>query len=310
MPALVLRRQAENPLLRLVLRDQLPHPEQRLHEALADQMQQRRHLREIVRAQQLHRAQTCARHPAAVDQRPLPEHIQMPRLVHQLRPQEQLRLEELRMNLLQEPTRHIARDELHLRQERAERAHRPLNVRRQLLNRVPRNVPRRRPLPLQRLLVEQHRALRPHIRLVHVLHRVRRRARIRLRAARRPLPLPRLIPVVHPIRQLVDRRQRQPLPPRLDLQPLLRIHIQPVQVDPRHIVRGSGHRHLQSRRRRTQARAPSSRTYYQTQHTMHPPHARALAAPSEPPPLKPPPYAGGKSAPSETAPLRRGAVRF
>ena len=74
-----------------------------------------------------------------------------------------------------------------------------------------------------------------------MLDAVRRRSRVGRRTARSPLTLTRLIVVVHAVRHLVDRLQRQSLASGLDLHALVGINVEPVKVDSRDIVLNRGH---------------------------------------------------------------------
>ena len=138
VPRLVLRGQPEDPLLGLVVRDQLAQPEQRLHEALAEDVQHRGHLREVLGLQNLAQSTAAALHQqaAAVGQRALAEHVRVPRLVHHLRHQEQARLVMVSRDARQPLARHVGGDELDLGQRGAELRHRALNVLRQLVGSV------------------------------------------------------------------------------------------------------------------------------------------------------------------------------
>ena len=79
----------------------------------------------------------------------------MARLVHDLREQEQLDFVVLAVDLRQPLAGRVAGDELDLGEEGAELAHRPLDVVRQRLKLVPRDVRGRRPLALDSLFVEE-----------------------------------------------------------------------------------------------------------------------------------------------------------
>ncbi|MDE3095168.1 MAG: helix-turn-helix transcriptional regulator [Chloroflexota bacterium] len=163
--ALVLRRQPEHALVDLALREHLAHPEHRLHEALTDEVQGRRHLREILRRQQADRARARLQQADAICQRALAEDVEVARLVHDLAGEEEADLEVLAADVRGILARDVTGDELDLREERAELRHRQLDLLGQVGKVRPGHVDGAAPLALHRLFVEQHRRLRPRCRL-------------------------------------------------------------------------------------------------------------------------------------------------
>ena len=114
---LVLRAEAEDALLRLVLGDELAHAEHGLNKAFRLHVHDGGHLGEVAgvddRAQR--RGGAGLEQATAVSQRPLAEDVQVARLVHDLGAEEELRLEVLVADPGHPLARRVTSDELHLR---------------------------------------------------------------------------------------------------------------------------------------------------------------------------------------------------
>src|SRR3990170_977262 len=169
---LVLVAEPVDPLLSLVEGDVLAGAEQALDEPFREDVHDGGHLREVLGVQddaQGRPGLTLGEEAAAVHQGALAEDVQVARLVHDLREQEELRLVVGGVDPGQPLAWGVAGDELDLREEGAELAHRPLYIVRQRLDGLPGDVRGGRPLALDRLLVEKAGVLRPDVRLVGVI---------------------------------------------------------------------------------------------------------------------------------------------
>ena len=166
---LVLGAQPVDGLFRVVVGHQLAHAENGQHGAFAGDVQPGRHLGEVPRqvdaADHARRAAGRLHEAAAVGEGALAEHVHVARLVHHLAEQDVAGFEEVRRRLRDPARRHVAGHELHLRKEGVHGALRLLDVVRQGLDGVPRNVRGGTPLPLQGLLVQERRVIEPDLAL-------------------------------------------------------------------------------------------------------------------------------------------------
>ena len=102
---------------------------------------------------------------AAIGERSLAEHIEVARLIHNLRQQEHARLEVVGAGRCHPARGDVRCDELHFREEGVELALGALYVVRQRLDGVPGDVGRGTPLALQRFLVQRCCVVQPNFRL-------------------------------------------------------------------------------------------------------------------------------------------------
>ena len=224
MPTRIPRQQREDLPLHIRLRPLARRLEQRRLVRLVDHVQRDQHVRERQRLipRAVHLTQRRLPQTAPVRQRTLPQHLDLATRVVRLRRQKQLHLVEAVGDLLQP-----APDDLLLHQavvavHRADLADRALQILRQLRQpRRPVQLRRRRPAIPNRVLVEVHRVLRPHLRLVE--NAVARRNQLP-RRHRPPRRVVRQLPLVrhHPVGVDVDVPQQQPLRARRRLHPRLR----------------------------------------------------------------------------------------
>src|SRR5439155_1072582 len=95
VPTLVLRGEAEHALVDFGLREHLTHAEHGLDEALADEVERRCHLGEVLRGKQPDGSWPRLEQADAVGQRALAEDVEVARFVHDLRREEERDLEVL-----------------------------------------------------------------------------------------------------------------------------------------------------------------------------------------------------------------------
>ena len=200
----VLRAKAVDVLFRVVVRHQFAHAEERQHRSFAADVQPRRHLREVARGvdvpadHALHTA-VAPHQTATVGERALTEDVQVACLIHHLGDEVHARLVVVRCHLGDPLARHVARDELDLRDEGRELAFRPLDVIGQGLNRVPGDVSGGGPLARDRFFVQLGAIAQPHVRLrLHGVVAHPRHARARDGAAR---PTGRVLALIRDIRR-------------------------------------------------------------------------------------------------------------